>query len=86
MARTSKNMSIYDKLSKNEQDIIEVENLLKKLKSDREQLLKEKDDYEMRRMWEFVKEQNLSLDEAKKLITSTGVQPEQKSSKNKSKN
>ena len=86
MARTSKNMSIYDKLSKNEQDIIEVENLLKKLKSDREQLLQEKDDYEMRRMWEFVKEQNLSLDEAKKLITSTGVQPEQKSSKNKSKN
>lgn len=86
MARTSKNMSIYDKLSKNEQDIIEVENLLKKLKSDREQLLQEKDDYEMRRMWEFVKEQNLSLDEAKKLITSTGVQPEQKSSKNKYKN
>lgn len=86
MARTSKNMSIYDRLNKNEQDIISAENLLKQLKSERETLLQEKDDYEMRRMWEFVKEQNLSLDEAKKLITPTGVQPEQKSSKNKSKN
>ena len=86
MARTSKNMSIYDKLNKNEQDIISAENLLKQLKSEREILLQEKDDYEMRRMWEFVKEQNLSLDEAKKLITPTGVQPEQKSSKTKSKN
>lgn len=86
MARTSKNMSIYDKLNKNEQDIISAENLLKQLKSERETLLQEKDDYEMRRMWEFVKEQNLSLDEAKKLITPTGVQPEQKSSKTKSKN
>ena len=85
MARTSKNMSIYDKLNKNEQDIISAENLLKQLKSERETLLQEKDDYEMRRMWEFVKEQNLSLDEAKKLITPTGVQSEQKSSK-KSKN
>ena len=81
MARTSKNMSIYDKLNKNEQDIVSAENLLKQLKSAREILLQEKDDYEMRRMWEFVKEQNLSLDEAKKLITPTSVQPEQKSSK-----
>lgn len=81
MARTSKNASIYDKLNKNEQDIISAENLLKQLKSERETLLQEKDDYEMRRMWEFVKEQNLSLDEAKKLITPTCVQPEQKSSK-----
>ena len=86
MARTSKNMSIYDKLNKNEQDIAATENLVKQLKSERETLLQEKDDYEMRRMWEFVKEQNLSLDEAKKLITPTGVQPEQKSSKTKSKN
>lgn len=86
MARTSKNASIYDKLNKNEQDIISAENLLKQLKSERDTLLQEKDDYEMRRMWEFVKEQNLSLDEAKKLITPTGVQPEQKSSKTKSKN
>lgn len=86
MARTSKNVSIYDRLNKNEQDIASAENLLKQLKSERETLLQEKDDYEMRRMWEFVKEQNLSLDEAKKLITPTGVQPEQKSSKTKSKN
>ena len=86
MARTSKNASIYDKLNKNEQDIISAENLLKQLKSERDTLLQEKDDYEMRRMWDFVKEQNLSLDEAKKLITPTGVQPEQKSSKTKSKN
>ena len=86
MARTSKNMSIYDRLNKNEQDIASAENLLKQLKSERETLLQEKDDYEMRRMWEFVKGQNLSLDEAKKLITPTGVQPEQKSSKTKSKN
>ena len=86
MARTSKNMSIYDRLNKNEQDIASAENLLKQLKSERETLLQEKDDYEMRRMWEFVKGQNLSLDEAKKLITPTGVQPEQNSSKTKSKN
>ena len=46
MARTSKNMSIYDKLNKNEQDITSSENLLKRLKSEREQLLKEKDDFE----------------------------------------
>ena len=85
MARTSKNASIYDKLNKNKQDIISAENLLKQLKSERETLLQEKDDYEMRRMWEFVKEQNLSLDEAKKLITPIVVQSEQKSSK-KSKN
>lgn len=69
MARTSKNMSIYDKLNKNEQDIASAENLLKQLKSERETLLQEKDDYEMRRMWEFVKEQNLSLDEAKNRLT-----------------
>ena len=69
MARTAKNVSIYDKLSKNEQDIASAEELLKQLKSERETLLQEKDDYEMRRMWEFVKELKLSLDEAKKLIT-----------------
>lgn len=81
MARTAKNVSIYDKLNKNEQDIASAENLLKQLKSEREILLKEKDDYEMRRMWEFVKEQNLSLDEAKKLIskdTNTNIQKKYK--------
>ena len=85
MARTSKNVSIYDKLNKNEQDIISAENSLKQLKSEREILLKEKDDYEMRRMWEFVKEQNLSLDEAKKLIskdTNTNIQKNIKKSNN----
>ena len=85
MARTAKNVSIYDKLNKNEQDIISAENSLKQLKSEREVLLKEKDDYEMRRMWEFVKEQNLSLDEAKKLIskdTNTNIQKNTKKSNN----
>lgn len=46
MARTPKNSSIYDKLNKNEQDITSSENLLKRLKSEREELLKEKDDFE----------------------------------------
>lgn len=85
MARTSKNVSIYDKLDKNEQDIVSAETLLKQLKSEREILLKEKDDYEMRRMWEFVKKQNLSLDEAKKLIskdTNTNIQKNTKKSNN----
>lgn len=83
MARTAKNVSIYDKLNKNEQDIISAENSLKQLKSEREILLKEKDDYEMRRMWEFIKEHNLSLDEAKKLIskdTNTNIQKNTKKS------
>ena len=85
MARTSKNVSIYDKLDKNEQDIVSAETLLKQLKSEREILLKEKDDYEMRRMWEFVKKQNLSLEEAKKLIskdTNTNIQKNTKKSNN----
>ena len=68
MARTPKNTSIYDRLNKNEQDIINAENLLKTLKSEREDLLKEKEEFEMRKMWEFVKEQKLSLDEAKQRL------------------
>ena len=83
MARTSKNTSIYDKLMKNEEDIKSAENLLKQLKSERETLLQEKDDYEMRRMWEFVKNNNLSLEEAKMLIAKDTSKNEQKSSKNK---
>lgn len=86
MARTPKNTSIYDKLNKNEQDIISAENLLKQLKLEREILLQEKDNYEMKQMWEFVKEHNLSLDEAKKLIITDTSTDAQKSSKNKSKN
>lgn len=83
MARTSKNTSIYDKLMKNEEDIKSAENFLKQLKSERETLLQEKDDYEMRRMWEFVKNNNLSLEEAKMLIAKDTSKNEQKSSKNK---
>ena len=70
MARTPKTASIYDKLSKNEQDIIETENRLKQLKSERESLLLEKDDMEMRRVWAKIKEQNLSLSEVEKLLSS----------------
>ena len=68
MARTPKNTSIYDKLNKNEQDIIETEKLLKSLKSEREELLKEKDDFEMRKIWTEIKQQNLSIEEVQKLI------------------
>ena len=71
MARTPKNNSIYGKLNKNEQDITSTENLLKKLKSEREELLKEKDDFEMRKMFEYVKENNMSFDEAMKALSET---------------
>lgn len=71
MARTPKNTSIYDKLNKNEQDITSAENLLKRLKSEREELLKEKDDFEMRKMFEYVKENNMSFDEVMKALSAT---------------
>ena len=73
MARTPKNTSIYDKLNKNEQDIIEAENNLKKLKLDREELLQEKDDFEMRKIWAEIKQQNLSIEEVQKLISKSQV-------------
>lgn len=68
MARTAKNTSIYEKLNKNEQDIINAENLLKTLKSEREILLQEKDDYEMRKIWAKIKEQELTYDQAEKIL------------------
>ena len=68
MARTPKNTSIYDKLNKNEQDIINAENCLKQLKSEREELLKEKDDFEMRKMWADIKLNDL-YDEVQKIIS-----------------
>lgn len=68
MARTPKNTSIYDRLAKNEQDIIETENKLKQLKSEREELLKEKDDFEMRKMWADIKLNDL-YDEVQKIIS-----------------
>ncbi len=70
MARRSpKTPSIYDKLSKNELDIVSTENRLKSLKSEREQLLQEKDDYEMRTVWATIKEQGFTLEEIQKLIS-----------------
>ncbi len=68
MARTAKNMSIYDKLAKNEQDIIETEKVLKRLKLERKELLAEKDDYEMRKIWSKIKEQNLNYNDVEKII------------------
>lgn len=68
MARTAKNVSIYDRLNKNEQDIINAENLLKTLKSEREALLAEKDDYEMRKIWAKIKKQELTYDQAEKIL------------------
>lgn len=70
MARRPKTTSIYDRLAENEQNIISTENTLKKLKLEREELLKEKDDYEMRQAWSKIKEQGLSLQEVEKLLTS----------------
>lgn len=69
MARTPKIMSIYDKLDKNEQDIVSTENKLKQLKSEREELLKEKDDFEMRTLWAEIKKQNLSMEDIQSLIS-----------------
>lgn len=68
MARRPKTTSIYDRLAENEQNIISTENLLNQLKSEREELLKEKDDYEMRQAWSKIKEQGLTLQEVEKLL------------------
>lgn len=68
MARTPKIVSIYDKLNKIEQDIIEAENRLKKLNLEREELIKEKEDFEMKKLWMYIKEQNLSFEDVEKLI------------------
>ena len=73
MARTPKTTSIYDKLNKNEQDIINAENLLKTLKSERETLLAEKDDFEMRKIWAEIKEQKLSIEDVQKLIAQLSI-------------
>lgn len=68
MARTAKTTSIYDKLAKNEQDIIETEKVIKRLKLERKELLAEKDDYEMRKIWSKIKEQNLNYNDVEKMI------------------
>ena len=68
MARRPKTTSIYDRLAENEQNIISTENLLNQLKSEREELLREKDDYEMRQAWRKIKEQGLTLQEVEKLL------------------
>ena len=73
MARTAKNVSIYDRLNKNEQDIINAENLLKTLKSERDTLLQEKDDYEMRKIWAKIKEQELTYDQAEKILVKSSL-------------
>lgn len=69
MARTPKIVSVYDKLNKIEQDIAETEDRLKKLISERDELLKEKDDLEMKKLWAYLKEQNLSFEEVQNLIS-----------------
>lgn len=69
MARTPKIVSVYDKLNKIEQDIVETENRLKKLISERDELLKEKDELEMKKLWAYLKEQNLSFEEVQNLIS-----------------
>lgn len=68
MARRPKTTSIYDKLAKNEQDIIETEKVIKRLKLERKELLVEKDDYEMRKIWSKIKEQNLNYNDVEKMI------------------
>lgn len=69
MARTPKIVSVYDKLNKIEQDIVETENRLKKLILERDELLKEKDELEMKKLWAYLKEQNLSFEEVQNLIS-----------------
>ena len=68
MSRKPKTISIYEKLSQNEQDIIETEKVLKRLKLERKELLAEKDDYEMRKIWSKIKEQNLDYNDVEKMI------------------
>jgi len=61
--------TVYENLEDNQNEINMVEESLSKLKEKRVELLQQKDDYEMRKMWESVKTKGISLDKFEEMIS-----------------
>ena len=67
MARKSAK-TVYERIEDAQNKITQLENELKKQKTHLLNLNKEKDELEMRQMFEYAKENNLSLDEIIKAV------------------
>lgn len=66
MARAKK--TVYERIIETQSEINQLEENLKELKSKLVSLNKEKDDLEMRQIFAFIKEQNITYDQAMKLL------------------
>lgn len=67
MARKPKN-SIYDRIEETKSEIAKTEQHLAQLKLQLEDLLHEKDDFEMRQSWAIIKESGMNFKEVQKLL------------------
>ena len=70
MARKSKQQSVYERIEDKKQEIKELETLLELRNNELTLLYQEKDDLEMRQLFEQMKNNGLSIEKAIELISS----------------
>ena len=68
MARKPKTQSIYERINQKESEIASVERNLEYLKSQLQNLYAEKDEMEMREVWQSIKEKGMSMEDVQKLL------------------
>lgn len=69
MARKSK--SVYSRIEETKNEIQQTEKVLQELNDELQTLFKEKDDLEMKKLFEHMKSNNLTLDKAMELLNLT---------------
>ena len=68
MARKPKNLSVYERITDTLSSIESTEQQLAELKSQLQNLYKEKDDLEMRETWKAIKDNGLTIEDVQKLL------------------
>lgn len=68
MARKPKTQTVYEKINQTESEIASIERNLQYLKSQLEILYAEKDEMEMREVWQAIKEKGMSMEDVHKLL------------------
>ena len=68
MARKSKNLSVYERITDTLSSIESTEQQLAELKSQLQNLYEEKDDLEMREIWKEIKNNGLTSEDVQKLL------------------
>lgn len=75
MARVKKQKSVYERIAETEQEIESTTKKLAELSVTLDELLKEKDDLEMRQTWSAIKQNGLTMDDIQSLLEKSKVVP-----------